>query len=287
MTKRTDKSTVLILIIIELALLLFGAMQTLHIYRTKDVLTGNDFFNFEDIVNTGEETNVLLSDYGALERGTYVGRIIYSSEKTQRLTFNNDKIPEIEAHDIYLDHRKNEVTFRITVRYPLNNFSVYLKYKGRGDFSVNELVLKRDRLEYVRFMLVVLTVFSVLEVMLYLFYKNREVFRDVLWIMICSLIAFLPYTVSGIHRGDDLTYHLLRIDGIAEELANGHFPVYMQSIWLNGYGSPVSMYYGDFLLYFPAVLRLLGFSFNISYKLYVIMGQSFFLCDSSAADPEA
>lgn len=68
----------------------------------------------------------------------------------------------------------------------------------------------------------------------------------------------LPLMVRGISDNDyqDLRVHLMRIEGIADQLRLGHVPVRMQSVWLDGYGYPISIYYGDIFLYFPAVLLL-------------------------------
>jgi len=57
---------------------------------------------------------------------------------------------------------------------------------------------------------------------------------------------------------------------MSRELKLGHFPVRMQSAWLSGYGYPVSNYYGDLLLYIPAMLRVFGVPVVAAYKLYVL-----------------
>ena len=40
---------------------------------------------------------------------------------------------------------------------------------------------------------------------------------------------------------------------------------------MEGYGYPVSVYYGDFLLYFPALLRLCGVPVVAAYKIFVAL----------------
>ena len=86
-------------------------------------------------------------------------------------------------------------------------------------------------------------------------------------ISVSSLLLLLP----GVYEGHDLTFHLMRIEGISNALKNREFPVRLQSIWLEGYGYPVSIYYGDILLYFPAIIHLAGASLTLSYKIYVFM----------------
>ena len=90
--------------------------------------------------------------------------------------------------------------------------------------------------------------------------------------LVLLLGVSLPLFVPGIegHFGQDLGFHLNRIEGLFLELKSGHFPVYIESYWMNGYGYANAIYYGDLFLYFPAILRLLGVPVVASYKLYLL-----------------
>lgn len=68
----------------------------------------------------------------------------------------------------------------------------------------------------------------------------------------------------------DLVFHLSRLEGLAQALKTGQFPVRMQTYQLNGYGYPVSIMYGDLFLYPFAVLSALGVPTTFSYKLLVV-----------------
>lgn len=82
-------------------------------------------------------------------------------------------------------------------------------------------------------------------------------------------LASLPLFTDYLLHGADLSFHLLRIEGIAQGLREGSFPVKMQPLWINGYGYPVSVMYGDLFLYLPALLRLVGFPLQSVYKIYL------------------
>ena len=94
-----------------------------------------------------------------------------------------------------------------------------------------------------------------------------------LGILFIAFMASLPLFIRGIEGrfGQDLGFHLMRIEGLAAELEKGVFPVKMESLWMDGYGYPVSIYYGDAFLYIPAVLRILGVKVVTSYKIYVLL----------------
>ena len=101
--------------------------------------------------------------------------------------------------------------------------------------------------------------------------KIKRKMKDWVIILGISILASVPLLAKGIYKGHDIGFHLLRIEGIADELKRGQFPVRMQSLWLEGYGYPVSIYYGDILLYAPATLRLLGVSVTAAYKVYILL----------------
>lgn len=86
------------------------------------------------------------------------------------------------------------------------------------------------------------------------------------------LLAYFPYLTDYFFFGYDTTFHLSRIAHLSDSLQQGAlFPVRMQGAWLCEHGYPVSMFYGDLFLYFPAVLMLIGFSIMTSYKAFVFV----------------
>ncbi len=100
--------------------------------------------------------------------------------------------------------------------------------------------------------------------------KNGKIF--VAWI-IATIVVSMPLFFRGVegHFGQDLGFHLNRIEGLYVALKAGEFPVKMESYWMNGYGYPVSIYYGDLWLYFPAFLRILGVPVVGAYKSYIFV----------------
>mgnify|MGYP000682529795 CR=1 FL=1 len=63
----------------------------------------------------------------------------------------------------------------------------------------------------------------------------------------------------------------MRIEGLKNGLMSLTFPVRIQPNWLENHGYPVSIFYGDILLYFPAVLRIIGISIQDAYRFLVII----------------
>ena len=116
-------------------------------------------------------------------------------------------------------------------------------------------------------------------------FLNRSANRDVMIILAVAFISSVPLLNSGIamNAGQDLQFHLNRIEGLAQGIREGIFPVRIASYWFGGYGYPVSIYYGDVFLYFPALLRVLGVTVTYAYKAFlaianIIMAASSYLC---------
>lgn len=90
----------------------------------------------------------------------------------------------------------------------------------------------------------------------------------ILLIIVISMPLMVNYLFMDMH---DHQFNLARIEGIKEELLNGEFPIRIQSFWLHGHGYPSSIFYGDILLYIPAILRIFGVSVQAAYNFYVLL----------------
>ena len=96
-----------------------------------------------------------------------------------------------------------------------------------------------------------------------------------LWVLcaVAVLTCAPALTNGGAANGADWSFHLSRIEGIANGLREGQFPVRVYSMAKDGYGYAPSLFYGELLLYFPAVLRLLGMSVQGAYHTYLLAVQ--------------
>ena len=86
---------------------------------------------------------------------------------------------------------------------------------------------------------------------------------------ICA-VAALPLFTPYMQLGADAVFHLNRIEGIKEALLGGQFPVRVDGVYLNGYGYAVSTFYGSLFFYIPVAARLIGFSLQFSFKIFIM-----------------
>lgn len=90
-------------------------------------------------------------------------------------------------------------------------------------------------------------------------------------IIVISFVASLPQLIGVSLCGVDLTYHLQRIEGVRDGLLSGQFPVRLEPKWVMGYGYADAVFYCNSLLYFPALLRILGFGITTVHNVYFIV----------------
>lgn len=88
---------------------------------------------------------------------------------------------------------------------------------------------------------------------------------------LAAIVAFacLPLGLGYLTYAHDQSIHLSRIEGLKAGLLAGQFPVRMDPALLDDRGYPFSLMYADLLLYPAAILRIIGFSLQAVYKLYV------------------
>ena len=110
--------------------------------------------------------------------------------------------------------------------------------------------------------------------------SNNENRMIVCIFVITMLFACGPLFTKYCINGHDLEYHLLRIESLKEGILMGKPFLKVNVLYFGGAGYASSLFYPDFLLYIPALLRVLGFSINLSYHIFVAI--CFILCFFSA-----
>lgn len=231
----------------------------------------------------GESETVLLtvgSEPVDLKRGSYEIQINYITNDNQNTYSVSDKYNSWQAvsgrQGVFLDAEKQGERFPLYTWSGIEGYSVTVQYSGTGWIFVREIVIREtDAWKWVNLTIIVFLC-VVLNAILFWRRRNSDNVdlpkkRAVGWIiLLLTIFASAPLFSVYLYTGHDLGFHLFRIEGIRESLRSGQIPVRVPFSWLNGYGYAVSVFYGDILLYFPAILRMIGFTVQDAYKIYVI-----------------
>ena len=90
------------------------------------------------------------------------------------------------------------------------------------------------------------------------------------FLFLVTLVSLYPLFQPQAIDGDDIGYHLFRIEGIKNAILNGDMFAFIHPNVCHNYGYGSGFFYPQLLLYFPALLRVMGVSATGAYKVFVI-----------------
>ena len=159
---------------------------------------------------------------------------------------------------------------------PTEELSVTIDYSGQESLTTGNLRIVETNLLWTRYLTILLAISAL--ILWTLWYQKRDAQNEekerrhvvIFGIGVIAFLASIPYLYDGMISGADLTYHLQRIEGVKDGLLTGQFPVRLEPRWVFDHGYANGIFYCNLLLYFPAALRMLGFTVTESYILYCI-----------------
>ena len=280
-----NKKTIVIILAIEILISIYVCVHAWSYEMT--VGCTMDDLHFEK--NDDGTMEILSPMFTFDRRGIYELTISYNAGDSDADIYAM-VIPERESYaldseEIPLRYYKSSISARIYCRaaYTDAHISVHDDGIGEGELSIHNIQVRYlNRKTAVYYTSLVFFFFLVLDVIILMILGkcfagiSRE--SKLMGLMILGIILFIniPMYADYLPKGHDLSFHLLRISGIAEGLSQGtQFPVRIQSYWYNGYGYAVGVCYGDSLLYLPAIMYLVGYPLRQAYKFFIFLMQAF------------
>lgn len=233
--------------------------------------------------------DILQTPQLSLVPGNYRATVTYAYSPTKtadgRIHHSNIKLTDpgnvmsVSEGAMVLDERYHIQTITLSVYQSTDTARVVFHNDG-GTYTVGGITLTQDMVFAAVCTLGLLLACMAVNLVLLCIMPSSPLYKGrgtaiVFLVLACAVVlASAPLLAEGVDlRGADSVYHLERIEGIAEGLRCGQFPVRLNPIAKSGYGYGNSMFYGELFLYFPAILRLLGVSIQSAYKAYAIAVQ--------------
>lgn len=290
MWKATIKNKKLILAFIEMIIFLVYAIYAVVSYSDQELVFVDDDMQVMDtdrnmspgfyLDTSYESAKAVVSPAFSLDKGIYYITASYRGNGIIRagLIYDADRNRSelVEGNEFYANPEDESISYRVRIN---DNSPVRFKIRLTGDAVDGDYVqllsvqVVSSRVTYVYFIVSLAFLLCFINLLIYgyfRYYKRLSSERQLIFIIL-SLTAFftgLPLYQRGLANAIDLTFHLQRIEGVYLGLLSGQFPVKIQPGWLDGNGYAASVFYGDILLYFPAVLRMVGFTVQEAYKIY-------------------
>lgn len=208
-----------------------------------------------------------------LNKGSYTAQLSYVAEEADSVLELWEQGRKVAAWTI--DPRQTQLTADFTLSKDAKQIQLQVNYSGNGSLTVKELRLTPTTVFYsdTYFFIVVFLVCSLFVWMCLtknIFRLSQEQMVDYSIILGVALLATTPMMQTYLYNGDDLCYHLARLEGLKDGILDGQIPVNIQPEGLQGNGYLNTMYPYLFL-YIGAFLRICRVSLGLSYKVLIFL----------------
>lgn len=228
------------------------------------------------MTEVSEDGSYYVSTEASLTPGVYQLLLNYhaDSDMTNVVDIVSDSAPyqSIYTNTTVLYAGQNHTDYVFWVNQPVSDLKVQVTYGGQGMLQVQDgLIVKTNLLERQHLMLWLVFACILNGILFFFQKKEKSVRKTILMLVLIIAGSSLPLFTDYMLTGADMTFHLLRIEGIKDALLSGQFPVRMHPNWLQGHGYAAGIFYCDFFLYIPAILRIFGFTVQGAYKSYKLL----------------
>lgn len=289
--KLNQRKSFRILLLAEIVLLLAGVPGLFGKTKVYEYGFENrivNFGNWDEISGSvvvqdgsGQQGNMVDFVNISLPRGAYTVSLRY---KTDTFIKNACNVTTGTAgHKALLTntaHCYPELTstdFQMWLLEDVGDIGIHAYYGGQGYFSVAGLTV-RETNALNRIWIFCAALGGILANICYFYVAYDRQFgisaqdKTVHFVLaLAVLLASMPLMLDYVWSGADLTYHLLRVEGIKDSLLNGQFPNRIAPEWQQGYGYASAIFYGETALYVMAFFRLVGFTVLTSYRMFFLL----------------
>ncbi len=263
--------------------LILGIAMLLTVFCMIRIVMPNQQYHYsgEAAFEVGKaQSNYVIYDQIVLPPGVYEVELEYQSDTSlvnlctvkDGTVFNGGLLTNGEC----LYKNLHKTSFRFWLLEGTESLQVQINYDGDGSLVTGNLVINETNALWTILLTIIWSItLPAIAVPAFRRYDNMVgVSQDkktvIFGLGVIVLIASLPYLYGGGTGGADWGYHLQRIEGVKDGILSGQFPLRLEPEWLFGHGYANGVFYCNTLLYFPAILRLLGFTVTASYNLYCI-----------------
>lgn len=208
-----------------------------------------------------------------LNRGSYTAQIEYQAEEKDSVLELWEQGSKVAAWP--LDPLRRNLTADFTLSEDAKQMRLQVNYSGEGTLTIKNLSLSPQTTFYTDtyFFMVLFLVGSLLLWLCVIqgrMHLTGEQLTDYCIILGVALLATSPMMQTYLYNGDDLCYHLARLEGLKDGILDGQIPVNILPDGMRGNGYLNTMYPYLFL-YVGAFLRICRVSLALSYKVLIFL----------------
>lgn len=260
----------IVILLIIIGMIIYGYSHNVSYVISEDSVL-SDYVSYDDgwSVSDGDispdEGNITLINCKdiCLDKGTYSLLVWYETDNYQNI------IPYVEGNrsvylfwgqgNVFLRDSDNFLRYDFETSGTIPNLELHFKYDGHGDYSIKKIEILENQNGYKKILVCFLILAGIVDGLVFFAERIRRNFKEFAVLLITWFITEIPLFNGTCNCGYDFYYHTLRIEAIVRELQSGNFPFWIDTLFFDGAGYPSPVYYNDLFLYFPALLRMMGF----------------------------
>jgi len=228
-------------------------------------------------ISIDELTTFTSGPHTKIEKGSYTITLYYSTDTDENICYVRSKtLRELSSlllktsGKVPLFKENNIVSIDMILEQDIEDFEIVTKYNGSGFLCIDKVIITKTPIWQSRNIFKALIVCMFISLAYYFANSKGIVRKNILCLGLITAAASYSLFTDYMTIAHDIGFHLNRIEGIAQGLQNGIFPVKIHPFWANDYGYAVGVFYGDIFLYLPAILRNAGFTIMEAYKFYIL-----------------
>lgn len=258
-----ENKKIRILLCLELLLVLLGVAGLI--------------FGKSGVISGVEDTQQLINNGIDLDAGAYKLTLYYSTNSSSAGDFGinaeNYDYKLVLCNNVPLYSGLNERECPFILTHHVDDIQIELNLAGDVEIKGIELTAQKDCYRVYIFIVILCSIILNWFIAVWMYNAKFQISAEnqlvIFGIPAAALISSIPLLVDYNIMGADLVYHIMRIEALARGIVNGELSVRMHSAWLAGHGYASNFFYGDTMLAFPALLRIIGFTPDSAYRMYV------------------
>lgn len=208
-----------------------------------------------------------------MNKGSYTVTLSYRAEEADSVLELWEQGRKVAGWT--MDPDKTELTADFTLSKDAKQLQIKVNYSGAGELVIQRLSLSPYTMFYSDTYFFMILFLAVSLLLWWYLQKGgtrltQQQVVDYSVILGVALLATTPMMQTYLYNGDDLCYHLARLEGLKDGILDGQIPVNILPDGLKGNGYLNAMYPYLFL-YIGAFLRICRVSLALSYKALIFL----------------
>lgn len=258
-------------------------IQFIHVFVTAVLLVMALFCIGAQKPYTAEIESSQLQDpeFAFLQKGQYVIQVTYENGRDKSIVAYSEAVSAAESELPYEELAREEITEEsgiavILLSLDQGTHAVKLQWEDSSQMIDENAVFRKIEIQSVHlenrdgYFLAALLVVCAVVILVLGRYFPVEKYGRLLFLIGMGLAASIPLFSDYLCMGEDMLYHITRLEGIYQGLCSGEFPVRINPLQTAGYGNLSATMYPSLFLYPVALLRFTGVSVMLCYKILLV-----------------